>query len=125
MRYRPLSSVTTILMYLVGSSLVSAITQTPASCPLELVTTPPISVFPTRTVLALPCPAFTGAVSRHATATMPTTDSATPDQQALDAISLSSTPWNPWVRDTLIHTTPRRTSVPSENTAILLPESRS
>src|ERR1035438_3774152 len=34
---------------LVDSSVVSAITQTPASAPLELVTTPPISVAPTLT----------------------------------------------------------------------------
>src|SRR2546422_64919 len=40
MRYRPRSSVTTIFANLVGRSLVSAITQTPASGPFALVTTP-------------------------------------------------------------------------------------
>ena len=39
---RPRSSVTTILMKGVGRSLVSAITQTPASAPLSLWTTPVI-----------------------------------------------------------------------------------
>src|SRR5262249_32631790 len=40
---RPRSSVTTILTNFVGRSLVSAITQTPASGPFALVTTPAIS----------------------------------------------------------------------------------
>src|SRR6476646_5193091 len=43
MRYRPWSSVTTILANFVGRSVVSAITHTPASGPLALVTTPPRS----------------------------------------------------------------------------------
>src|ERR1019366_2764557 len=43
MTKRPLSSVTTILAYLVGRSLVSAMTQTPASGPCAPVTVPPIS----------------------------------------------------------------------------------
>src|SRR6185503_5301378 len=43
MTKRPRSSVTTILANLVGSSVVSAITQTPASGPLGPVTVPPIS----------------------------------------------------------------------------------
>ena len=46
MTYRPRSSVTTILANLVGRSVVSAITQTPASGPLALVTTPPRSRAP-------------------------------------------------------------------------------
>src|ERR1700730_6564088 len=52
MRYRPLSSVTTILPNLVGRSVVSAITQTPASGPRELVTTPARSALPIGIVLA-------------------------------------------------------------------------
>ena len=44
---RPSSSVTTILANSVGRSLVSAITQTPASGPLAPVTTPPIALAPT------------------------------------------------------------------------------
>ncbi len=55
MRYRPRSSVTTILRNLVGSSVVSAITHTPASGPFALVTTPPMSVGPTETWLASSC----------------------------------------------------------------------
>src|SRR5438876_6777225 len=43
MRYRPRSSVTTIFAKRVGRSIVSAMTQTPASGPFELETTPPIS----------------------------------------------------------------------------------
>src|SRR6476661_4346313 len=50
MRYRPWSSVTTIRANFVGRSVVSAITQTPASGPFELVTTPPISVARTSTL---------------------------------------------------------------------------
>jgi hypothetical protein len=42
-RYLPRSSVTTILRSLVGVSVVSAITQTPASGPRALVTTPAMS----------------------------------------------------------------------------------
>src|SRR5262245_27153989 len=43
MTYRPWSSVTTDLAYLVGSTVVSAITHTPASGPFALRTTPPMS----------------------------------------------------------------------------------
>src|SRR5687768_14341252 len=43
MRYRPWSSVTTILANFVGRSEVSAITHTPASGPLAPVTTPAMS----------------------------------------------------------------------------------
>src|SRR5262249_37028372 len=43
MTKRPWSSVTTILAYLVGSSVVSAITQAPASGPFAPLTTPPMS----------------------------------------------------------------------------------
>src|SRR5258707_5702908 len=46
MTYRPRSSVTTILANFVGRSLVSAITQTPASGPPGPVTTPPRSRSP-------------------------------------------------------------------------------
>src|SRR6266581_6313729 len=46
MRYRPRSSVTTILVNLVGRSVVSAITQTPASGPFALVTIPARSLAP-------------------------------------------------------------------------------
>src|SRR5207253_9414316 len=55
MTYRPRSSVTTILVNLVGSSVVSAITQTPASGPLAPVTTPPISSASMRTAPPLFC----------------------------------------------------------------------
>jgi hypothetical protein len=41
--------VTTIFANLVGRSVVSAITQTPASGPLALVTTPPMSSLSMRT----------------------------------------------------------------------------
>src|SRR5580692_2870894 len=54
MRYRPWSSVTTIFTNLVGRSLVSAITHTPASGPFELATTPAMSAFPTLTAAAFP-----------------------------------------------------------------------
>src|SRR6516165_1239998 len=47
MRYRPRSSVTTIFAIRVGRSVVSAITQTPASGPLGPRTTPPRSLAPT------------------------------------------------------------------------------
>src|SRR5262249_62204216 len=47
MRLRPCSWVTTIFANLVGRSLVSAITQTPACGPLGPVTRPPISLSPT------------------------------------------------------------------------------
>src|SRR5687767_14742665 len=47
MRKRPRLSVTTILANGVGSSFVSAITQTPASGPCGLATTPPMSLEPT------------------------------------------------------------------------------
>jgi hypothetical protein len=43
MTKRPCASVTTIRANFVGSSVVSAITQTPASGPLALFTTPPMS----------------------------------------------------------------------------------
>ena len=46
----PRSSVTTILAILVGRSVVSAITQMPASGPFALVTTPPRSLSPMLTV---------------------------------------------------------------------------
>ena len=46
MTYRPASSVTTILANFVGRSVVSAMTQTPASGPLALETTPPRSFSP-------------------------------------------------------------------------------
>src|SRR5262245_25666355 len=49
MRKRPRSSVTTVFAYLVGRSVVSAITQTPASGPPGPVTTPPRSLPPTVT----------------------------------------------------------------------------
>src|SRR5258707_173643 len=60
MTYRPRSSVTTILANLVGRSVVSAITQTPASGPVLPVTTPPRSVAPTVTAALLGC-----AVAAH------------------------------------------------------------
>src|SRR5258708_4863079 len=52
MTYRPRSSVTTILANLVGSSAVSAMTQTPASGPFGPVTTPPRSAAPIVTAAA-------------------------------------------------------------------------
>src|SRR5665213_2307739 len=54
MTKRPLSSVTTILAYLVGRSLVSAMTQMPASGPCAPVTVPPISSASMVTGLAAP-----------------------------------------------------------------------
>src|SRR5262249_43923628 len=57
--YRPWSSVTTILTNLVGRSVVSAITQTPASGPLALVTMPPRSLSPTVTPTGALCCALT------------------------------------------------------------------
>src|ERR1700676_4995180 len=56
-----MSSVTTILTNLVGRSVVSAITQTPASGPLGLLTTPPRSALPMRTGSLLSWPARTPA----------------------------------------------------------------
>src|ERR1700736_1946247 len=53
MTKRPSSSVTTILAYLVGRSVVSAITHTPASGPFGPRTTPPMSVAPMLTAGAL------------------------------------------------------------------------
>src|SRR3954463_5512602 len=47
MRYRPWSSVTTIFANLVGRSVVSAITHTPASGPPAPLTVPPRSAWPT------------------------------------------------------------------------------
>src|SRR5919108_1378358 len=52
MTYRPWSSVTTILAYLVGSSVVSATTHTPASGPLGPRTTPPMSSLSMATCVA-------------------------------------------------------------------------
>ena len=52
--YRPPSSVVTILMSRVGKSVVSATTQTPASGPFDLVTTPPMSSASIATVV-VPC----------------------------------------------------------------------
>src|SRR5437764_759535 len=61
MRYRPRSSVTTIFTNFVGRSAVSAITQTPASGPAVLVTTPARSS--ASILMASPAcrPAFIGA----------------------------------------------------------------
>ncbi len=50
-----MSLVTTILRYFVPRSLVSAITQTPASGPFELVTMPPILSASTETPLMPAC----------------------------------------------------------------------
>src|SRR5713226_982630 len=58
MRYRPRSSVTTIFAKRVGWSIVSAMTQTPASGPFELETTPPISSGSIATAAAADCPAL-------------------------------------------------------------------
>src|SRR5215831_17125933 len=55
MRYRPRSSVTTIFANLVGRSVVSAITQTPASGPFGPLTTPPRSLSPTVTPAGAVC----------------------------------------------------------------------
>src|SRR6516165_10057227 len=59
MTERPWSSVTTILANLVGRSVVSAITQTPASGPFGPLTTPPISLSP----MVTPAGAVCGAAS--------------------------------------------------------------
>jgi hypothetical protein len=59
--------VTTILANLVGRSVVSAITQTPASGPLAPVTTPPISAALTATVCAM----AVGATSASAATATP------------------------------------------------------
>src|SRR6516162_9394634 len=50
-RYCPVSFVTTIFAYFVGRSMVSAITQTPASGPFVPVTTPPMSSSSTATAV--------------------------------------------------------------------------
>src|SRR6266705_4204387 len=74
MRYRPRSSVTTILANFVGRSLVSAITHTPASGPFELVTTPPMSSASIATAAPLLCCASTPvkeAARTHITANEP------------------------------------------------------
>src|SRR5215472_14772990 len=55
MTKRPWSSVTTILANLVGRSVVSAITQTPASGPFGPLTTPPRSLSPTVTPAGAVC----------------------------------------------------------------------
>src|SRR5262245_30393346 len=68
MTKRPWSSVTTILAYLVGSSVVSAITQTPASGPFAPVTTPPMSSLSISTAA---CCALAGAGTATAIAAMP------------------------------------------------------
>src|SRR5689334_17190369 len=65
MRKRPWSSVTTILAYLVGRSLVSAITHTPASGPLAPVTVPAMSLAPAE---PSPCGALMQAATIAATA---------------------------------------------------------
>src|SRR6185312_7282783 len=72
MTKRPRSSVTTILTNLVGRSVVSAITQTPASGPLGLVTNPPSSALPTRTVSLLLWPASNSVsiTAKRATSTI-------------------------------------------------------
>src|ERR1041385_6098344 len=58
MRYRPRPSVTTILAKRVGRSVVSAMTQAPASGPFELETTPPISSGSRATAAVADCPAL-------------------------------------------------------------------
>src|SRR5215813_13449821 len=68
MTKRPWSSVTTILAYLVGSSVVSAMTQIPASGPLGPVTTPPMSSLSISTAA---CCAPAGAGTATAIAAMP------------------------------------------------------
>src|SRR5215471_1620221 len=60
MRYRPRSSVITILAKRVGRSIVSAMTQTPASGPFALETMPPMSSASTATAAAEDCPAVVG-----------------------------------------------------------------
>src|ERR1019366_3990537 len=71
MTKRPRSSVTTILANLVGRSVVSAITQTPASGPLALVTTPPRSLLPMRIAGAALCPEFSPAAQAAKSTAMP------------------------------------------------------
>src|SRR5215470_15619704 len=58
MRYRPRSSVTTILAKRVGRSIVSAMTHTPSSGPFGPETTPPISSGSRATAVAADCPAL-------------------------------------------------------------------
>src|SRR6266478_1459391 len=73
-RYRPRSSVTSILTNLVGRSVVSAITQTPASGPFVLVTTPPISSLSMRTTVSCWLLSWRGHEAKKAaipTATIP------------------------------------------------------
>src|SRR5215471_17272279 len=60
MRYRPRSSVITILAKRVGRSIVSAMTQTPASGPFALETMPPMSSGSIATAAAEVCPALVG-----------------------------------------------------------------
>src|SRR5688500_8779687 len=76
MRYRPWSSVTTILANFVGRSEVSAITHTPASGPLAPVTPPDMS---SRSIVVVPPearPALQAAQTSAETATVATAKSA-------------------------------------------------
>src|SRR5436189_4210561 len=68
MRKRPRSSVTTSLANFVGRSLVSAMTQTPASGPFAPVTTPAMSFAP-----ALPVPCVLRQAVRSAARALATT----------------------------------------------------
>src|SRR5215472_11113073 len=71
MTYRPRSSVTTIFANLVGRSVVSAITQTPASGPFGPLTTPPRSLSPTVTPAGAVCCAASCAGERVSNSAAP------------------------------------------------------
>src|SRR5262245_34552454 len=96
MTYRPRSSVTTILANLLGRSVVSAITHTPASGPKRLVTTPPMAEaliwMPDATAApaaggAAACWALIGTGELTAAAI---TSAATPDSKTLAVLMFSS-----------------------------------
>src|SRR6516162_9519660 len=71
MTKRPSSSVTTIFANLVGRSVVSAITQTPASGPFGPLTTPPRSLSPTVTPAGAVCCAASCAGERDSNSAAP------------------------------------------------------
>src|SRR5262249_9297575 len=90
----PASSVTTILANLVGRSVVSAITQTPASGPFGPLTTPPMSSASIATwPAAAPCWARTvvaGPVNHNPTAAIAIALIAAPVRRRLLSVMVSS-----------------------------------
>src|SRR6267378_7012141 len=119
MRKRPRASVTTTLANFVGRSVVSAITQTPASGPLGLLTTPPMSP-----AAALPAP----CVLRHAVRRAGRTAAAMPRYKVL--LVFMKSPF--WMRASgctfpsasASRERPRRTGRPSVQCADAQPRAR-